>query len=118
MQDADPDREVCGIIMIVAGRGGFLAGEAVQLANRSRHPSGSFRISRDDLVVRPPYAIFHSHPTGAAHPSWLDRAAMRRRSGVWFIFSPTETTAYLSGRHRFRPLEVCLLPSGAKPRRR
>jgi proteasome lid subunit RPN8/RPN11 len=79
LAEADPDREICGLIE--AGPGGAL--RAVPLANRAAEPAGAFALAPADVLAALRreaagegrlLAVYHSHPRGGPDLSARDLA--------------------------------------------
>jgi proteasome lid subunit RPN8/RPN11 len=77
LAEADPEREVCGLVVAGAGRGP----EAWPLPNRAPDPRRAFMLGPEDLLGalrrlesegRALVAVYHSHPAGGAELSARD----------------------------------------------
>lgn len=106
---ADYPREACGLLM---GQDGSIA-EARPATNVHPSPETHFEIDPAALVAAHRAAreggpqvmgYYHSHPTGPATPSAIDRALAAHDGSVWAIAGEGAVTFWLDGEIGFAPL--------------
>jgi desampylase len=102
-------REACGILL---GQGDAIA-TAWPTANVAPQPERHFEIDPTALIAAHRAAraggpavlgYFHSHPTGAAHPSPTDAAMAARDGRIWAIVAGDAITLWHDSLSGFEPL--------------
>ncbi len=112
---AEPDREVCGLLL---GTEGSIE-QAVATANVADDPARRFEIGATDLfaAIRAERAggvkligYYHSHPTGSAAPSATDLAMAARDDRLWLICAGDAVTGWRSTANGFQAVEIVVVP--------
>jgi proteasome lid subunit RPN8/RPN11 len=107
---ADPDREVCGLLL---GRDCVIE-QIVEAANVAVDPRRTFEIdARTQLAVMkaargggtPVMGCYHSHPSGLARPSGMD-LELAETGSVWLIIAGTDLTAWVKHQLCFEPIGI------------
>jgi proteasome lid subunit RPN8/RPN11 len=101
-------REACGLVACARSRSTRTI-HVISIENTSMYPyafhmdvvalSRARRAAYRRSLV--PLGYFHSHPSGAPDPSWLDRRSMDRSRSWWLIYSrPLRTLRMVRGDRR------------------